>query len=121
MVSFLRARPDCRSPYHESKWEAEEIIRASGLDYTILKCGVIYGKGDHMLDHLSHAFHSLPLFAFVGFKDQPIRPNAVEDIARIAHASLILNELSHKTVPVIGPEQLTLRAAVRRVSDVVEK
>ena len=37
LMSFLRARPDCGSPYHESKWEAEEIVRNSGLDYTILK------------------------------------------------------------------------------------
>ena len=49
LISFLRARPNCGSGYHESKWAAEEIVRGSGLDYTVLKCGVIYGKGDHML------------------------------------------------------------------------
>ena len=68
LLSFLRARPNCGSPYHESKWEAEEIVRKSGLDYTIFKSGVIYGKGDHMLDHLSHAFHTFPFFAFIGNK-----------------------------------------------------
>lgn len=31
MISFLRARPGCGSGYHESKWAAEEIVRASGL------------------------------------------------------------------------------------------
>ena len=36
LMSFLRARPDCGSKYHESKWAAEEIVRASGLDYTIV-------------------------------------------------------------------------------------
>ena len=69
LVSFLRARPGCGSGYHESKFAAEEIVRASGLDYTIFKPGVIYGVGDHMLDHLSHAFHTFPVFAFVGFKE----------------------------------------------------
>ena len=54
-LSFLRARPGCGSSYHESKWAAEEIVRASGLDYTILKSGVIYGRGDHLLDHVSRA------------------------------------------------------------------
>ena len=87
LISFLRARPNCGSAYHESKWEAEEIVRRSGLDYTVLKCGVIYGQGDHMLNHLSHAFYTFPVFAFVGFKDKPIRPNAVEDVARIVKAS----------------------------------
>ncbi len=118
LISFLRARPGCGAPYHESKWAAEEIVRASGLDYTVFKCGVIYGKGDHMLDHLSHAFHTFPLFAFVGFTDQPIRPNAVEDVARIVKASLVDGALSRQTVAVVGPEELTLREAVRRVARV---
>src|SRR6185503_8220054 len=26
LMSFLRARANCGSPYHESKWEAEEIV-----------------------------------------------------------------------------------------------
>jgi NADH dehydrogenase len=117
-ISFLRARPGCGSGYHESKWAAEETVRNSGLDYTILKCGVIYGQGDHMLNHLSHAFHTFPVFAFVGFNDKPIRPNAVEDVARIVSAAVLDGTLSRKTVPVVGPEELTLREAVRRVARV---
>jgi NADH dehydrogenase len=119
LISFLRARPNCGSPYHESKWAAEEIVRQSGLDYTVLKCGVIYGPGDHMLNHLSHAFHTFPLFAFVGFRDKPIRPNAVEDVARIVKACLVEGALARKTVAVLGPEELSLRQAVRRVARVV--
>jgi uncharacterized protein YbjT (DUF2867 family) len=119
LISFLRARPDCESGYHESKWAAEEIVRGSGLDYTVFKCGVIYGSGDHMLNHLSHAFHTFPIFAFVGFTDQPIRPTAVADIARLVKASLTGGELSRQTVAVMGPETLTLRQAVRRVAHVV--
>lgn len=119
LISFLRARPNCGSGYHESKFAAEEIVRASGLDYTVFKCGVIYGKGDHMLDHLSHAFHTFPLFAFVGFKDKTIRPNAIEDVTRIVKASLVDGVLSQRIVAVVGPEELTLREAVRRVARVV--
>ena len=121
LISFLRARPNCGSAYHESKWAAEEIVRGSGLDYTVFKCGVIYGKGDHMLDHLSHAFYTFPLFAFVGFKDKFIRPNAVEDVANLVAAVVTGNVLSRQTVAVLGPEELTLRNAVRRVARVVGK
>jgi NADH dehydrogenase len=121
LISFLRARPNCGSGYHESKWAAEEIVRDSGLDYTIFKCGVIYGKGDHMLDHLSHAFHTFPVFALVGFQDKPIRPTAVEDVVRIVVASLVKGALARRTVAVLGPEQLTLATAVRRVARVVDR
>jgi hypothetical protein len=71
-----------------------------------------------MLDHLSHAFHTFPVFAFVGFKDQLIRPNAVEDVVRLARAAVLEGALSRQTVAVIGPEQLTLRQAVRRVAEI---
>lgn len=121
LISFLRARPNCGSGYHESKFAAEEIVRASGLDYTVFKCGVIYGKGDHMLDHLSHAFYSFPLFAFVGYKDKPIRPTAVEEVASLVAASLTDGALSKQTVAVLGPEELTLRDAVKRVAHVAQK
>lgn len=121
LMSFLRARPNCGSGYHESKWAAEEIIRNSGLDYTILKAGVIYGDGDHMLDHLSHAFHTFPLFAFVGMQEQRVRPCAVEDIATILYAALTEGRLRNETVAVTGPEEMMLSEAVRRVAKVVGK
>ena len=119
LLSFLRARPHCASGYHESKWAAEEIVRQSGLDYSIFKAGVIYGRGDHMLDHLSHAFHTFPIFGLVGFRDQLVRPTAVEDIANLLKASLVDGALTGKTVAVTGPEELTLGEAVRRVARVV--
>ncbi|MGB7157499.1 MAG: NAD(P)H-binding protein [Tepidisphaeraceae bacterium] len=121
LMSFIRARPHCGSPYHESKFDAEEIVRHSGLDYTILKAGVIYGRGDHMLDHLSHAFHTFPIFALVGLQDRPVRPTAVADVARIIAASLVDGRLSRQTVAVVGPEEMTLAEAVRRVASVVGK
>jgi len=119
LLSFLRARPDCGSGYHESKWAAEEIVRRSGLAYTIFKAGVIYGRGDHMLDHLSHAFHTFPIFGFVGFQDRPIRPVAIEDMVRLLATAATGDELARKTIAVLGPEELTLREAVRRVAKVV--
>ena len=119
LLSFLRARPDCGSGYHESKWAAEEIVRGSGLDYAILKSGVIYGRGDHMLDHLSHALHTLPVFGLVGMSEREIAPLAVDDAVRILAAALTTDALSRKTVAMIGPERLALGDAVRRVASVV--
>jgi NADH dehydrogenase len=121
LLSFLRARPSCGSAYHESKWAAEEIVRGSGLDYTIFKAGAIYGRGDHMLDHLSHALHTFPVFGLVGMKEKPIRPLAAEDLVTAILASLHDDRLSHKTVSITGPEEIMLGEAVRRVGEVIER
>jgi NADH dehydrogenase len=116
LMSFLRARPDCGSAYHESKWAAEEIVRASGLNYTVIKAGMVYGLGDHMLDHLSHAVHTFPLFAMVGLKEKRIRPLAIDDLIEVLRAALVEDRLSRKTVAITGAEELQLSEAVRRVA-----
>lgn len=121
LMNFLRARPECGSAYHESKWAAEEIVRDSGLDYTIVKAGVVYGRGDHMLDHLSHAFHTFPIFALVGLKEQTVRPLAIEDLVQVLRAALIERRLKRQTIALIGPEEIYLSEAVRRVAEVVGK
>ena len=121
LVSFLRARPGGGSGYHESKFAAEEIVRGSGLDYTVFKPGVIYGRGDHMLDHLSHAFHTFPVFGFVGFSPKLVRPLAVADFVRVMRAALVEGRLSRATVAVTGPDEMPLTEAVRRVARAVGK
>jgi NADH dehydrogenase len=121
LMSFLRARPDCGSPYHESKWAAEEIVRDSGLDYTVLKAGVIYGCGDHMLDHLSHALFTFPVFATVGLQEKSVRPLAIADLVHVMRAALVDRRMKRQTVAVLGPEEIYLSEAVRRVGEVVGK
>ncbi len=115
LLSFLRARPACGSSYHESKWAAEEIVRGSGLNYTIVKAGVIYGRGDHLLDHLSGALRVLPVFSSVGLREKTVRPVAVEDVARVLKAALVDGALPRRTVAVTGPEEMPLSEVVRRV------
>jgi NADH dehydrogenase len=118
MLSFLRARPDCGSPYHESKWAAEELIRNSGLDYTILKAGMIYGRGDHLVDHVSHSVQTIPLFATVGFHEKSIRPIPVSEIVDVLVAS-IEGKVPKSTVAVTGGEELMLSEVVHRVAKLV--
>jgi len=119
VLSFLRARANCGSGYHESKWAAEEIVRGSGLDYTILKAGVIYGRGDHMLDHLSHTLFTFPVFATMGLRDRAVRPLAVEDLVKVLEAALIDGRLPRETVAMVGPDEMQLREAARRVGQAI--
>jgi NADH dehydrogenase len=119
LMSFLRARPACGAPYHESKWAAEEIVRRSGLDITVLKAGVIYGPGDRLLSHLNRTLRGLPLVPLVGLRGRRLRPLAVDDMAKVLAASLVDPRLSGRTVAVMGPEEVSLEQMVRRVAAVV--
>jgi uncharacterized protein YbjT (DUF2867 family) len=116
LLSFLRARPDCGSSYHESKYQAEQIVRSSRLHHTILKAGVIYGLGDHLLDHLAAAIKTFHVLPSVGMQPKPMRPVAVEDVVRIMTAALTDGRLRDETVAVVGPEELTLAEVTQRVA-----
>ncbi|MGH2688227.1 MAG: NAD(P)H-binding protein [Actinomycetota bacterium] len=113
LVSFLRARPACGSPYHESKWAAEELVRASGLEWTVLKPGMMFGRGDHMLDHLSRVLGQLPVF--VGIGPRVVRPLAVEDAVRVLAAALG-GRLPRQTDALVGPTAIGFDDAARLVA-----
>jgi NADH dehydrogenase len=116
MLSFLRARPDGPTSYHRSKWAAEELVRESGLTWTVFKAGVIYGRGDHLLDHVSRGIQTFPLFGLFGLRATPLRPVAVDDVTRLlAAAALGDARLARHTIAVLGPERLSLEEAVRRI------
>ena len=119
LLSFLRARPDCGSAYHETKWAAEEIVRATRLEWTVLKPGIIFGRGDHMLDHLTRTLCTFPVFISMGRR--LVRPVAIGDVVRILTAALIRGRLARKTSPVTGPTELLFDDAVRLIGRVIGK
>lgn len=119
MVSFLRARPNCGSAYHESKWAAEEIVRESSCDWTVLKAGMMFGRGDHMLDHLSHALYTFPVFLGIGARR--VRPLAVGDAVGVLMAALVEGRLAEQTVGLVGPTEIGFDDAARLVADVIGK
>ena len=120
MVSFLRARPNCGSGYHETKWAAEELIRGSGIPHTILKASMIYGRGDHMVDHVTRAVRSWPVFGTVGFGQRMVRPVPIADFVDVVLAA-VDGRIADPTVAVMGAEELSLSDAVRRVARVAGK
>ncbi|HYP24339.1 MAG TPA: NAD(P)H-binding protein, partial [Actinomycetota bacterium] len=119
IVSFFRARPGTGSPYHDTPWEAEEIVRASPLDWTVLKPGMMYGRGDHMLDHLSKALMTFPVY--VGIGNRKVRPLAIDDAVRVLGAALVDGRLPRKTVALLGPTELSFDEAARLVAKAIGK
>jgi uncharacterized protein YbjT (DUF2867 family) len=117
LTSFLRARPACGSPYHESKWMAEEIVRSSTLEWTVLKPGMMFGHGDHMLDHLSRALATFPVF--IGIGPRRVRPLAVDDAVRVLVAALIEGSMTSRTIGLVGPTELRFDDAARLVAAVI--
>ena len=121
LTSYLRARPDCGCGYHESKWEAETIVRRSGLEYTVLKPGVIYGPGDQMTRSVVRALSTAPVFPRIGFGERSIRPVAIDDVVDVLCAAIVDRRLSNSTVPIVGPEELSVSELVKRIGETIDR
>jgi uncharacterized protein YbjT (DUF2867 family) len=123
-ISYLRARPDKTSKYLQSKWDGEEAVRAASLDYTVIKPGLCFGPRDQMIASIVHTLQLTPLLGFfttVGWLEKTVRPIYVGDMTRIMVEALTESALSCKTVAVVGPEELKLSEAVKRVAKVIGK
>lgn len=49
-MSALGVREDGCCAYQRTKWEAEQLVRRSGLDWTIFRPGMIHGPGSEFLE-----------------------------------------------------------------------
>lgn len=116
LVSYLNVRPNTSSEYYTTKWQGEEIVRSSKLNFTILKAGLIYGEGDHLIHNLSNLFRKLPVFAAVGLREKSVRLVAIEDLVDVIRASLDENRFQRQTVAVLGPEEFPFSQAARRIA-----
>ena len=111
-VSVVASRPDPRQPYHDTKWRAEELVRASGVGATVLRPGVIYGPGDDMVTHLAKMIRFAPVFPVVGRGEAVLQPVDVRDVADAVVAALE-RPGAGPSYDVVGPGRLTLREVVR--------
>jgi len=120
-VSCQRARPKCYNKYYESKWEAEQLIRAAEIDYTILKPTIVYGKNDRFLTSIKQHLDNGSMIPTVGLMEKKINPVAVDDIVTILLAALLEDQLDRQTVNVQGPEAITYSEACKRTAKVLKK
>ena len=121
MLSPLRARRGTGSELYESKAAAEEIVRESGLRYTIVKPGAIYGRGDQLLNNLSYALRTFPVFSLVGYRRCTVRPVAIADVVAILAAAATCGHLRNASLPAVGPDSIHLSDVVRLVAAAVDR
>ncbi len=79
--SIAAGFPDqSRYYYAQSKLQAEEIVRASGLRFCIVRPTMIFGRGSPVLAGLAK-LAALPVIPVFGNGATPVQPIAVDDLA----------------------------------------
>jgi len=102
-MSALGTRTNARARYHQTKWEAEERLRGSGLEWTIFRPSVIYGPGDGFVTMLARMVRRLPVVPVIGNGKYQLQPVAVEQVAEAFARALTREGTAGQTYEVGGP------------------
>jgi uncharacterized protein YbjT (DUF2867 family) len=102
-MSALGTRPGARARYHQTKWEAEEAVRGSDLEWTILRPSIIFGRGDAFVSTLGTAVRRLPVMPVLGDGRYRLQPIPVEQVAEGFARALRTPATVDQTYEVAGP------------------
>ena len=96
--------------YHRTKWQAEELVRASGLDWTIFRPSLIFGRGSEFVKMLTELIRRIPVVPVIGDGQYRMQPVSVEQVAVSFVKALAMPESIGKTYHQGGSESYTYDA-----------
>ena len=80
-MSANGTRANAETGYHKTKWQAEEAVRNSGLDWTIFRPSLIYGKDGEFITMMSDLVRKLPVVPVIGDGKYRMQPVSVKQVA----------------------------------------
>jgi NADH dehydrogenase len=113
-MSALNAAPDGPSRYQRSKGEAEALVEASGLDWTIFRPSVIFGRGDSFLSMFAKLVRLMPVVALAS-ADARFQPVWIGDVAHCFATAVDDPRTVGQRYDLCGPAVYTLRELVAKI------
>ena len=115
-LSQLGATPSSAYTLHSIKGQVEEIVRNSGVAYTIIRSGIVYGEEDAFINHIASILSINPIFFLMpGFGEIVLHPIYIADLVEVLVRSLNRIHLVDQVVEVGGPEYTTLEDLISTI------
>ena len=114
-VSITNPSANSDLEYFKGKGVLEEYLKNTGIDYSIIRPAVLFGRQDILINNIAWMVRHLPIFGVFGKGDYRIQPIHVDDFANI-----IINECDNNKnaiINAIGPETFTYKELVKRIMD----
>lgn len=105
-MSNLGASNDQRFPLLYSKWLGEQEVSKSGIDFTVFRPSVMFGRGDGFISVLSDIVKKLPVVPVIGAGKVKFQLISVDDIASCVSLSLEKDETINRVISLGGPDHL---------------
>jgi uncharacterized protein YbjT (DUF2867 family) len=120
-MSALGTRANAVSRYHRTKWEAEEIVRGSGLEFTIFRPSLIFGPRDMFVNLFAKIIRYSPVVPILGRQDAKFQPVAIEAVAGAFVKSLTEVRAVGQTFDLAGPEIFTMSEIIDQILAVMKR
>lgn len=118
-TSPIGADPHSAYQYLRTKGQAEELIKSSGLDYTILHASSVYGENDDWTMPMAMGMHALPfILPIPGDGKSRLQPLHVDDMAECLARCLCDKTKIGKTIAVGGPQILSFDDVISEIMKV---
>ncbi len=115
-VSQLGASSSSAYTLMRIKGMAEELIRSSGLAYTIIRSGMVFGEDDAFINHIAMMLRSSPfVFLMPGRGEVVVHPIYIDDLVEAIVRSLEAIDTVDTSMDIGGPEYITLEDLIRTV------
>lgn len=103
-VSAIGAGPDPTYPYWHAKWQAEQAVTASSVNWSILRSSLVFGPEDDFFNRLARLVRRAPVAPVAGNGKTRFQPIWVEDVVSCLVACLDEGVHDRETVEIGGSE-----------------
>ncbi len=111
-VSSMAAKRMVRDAYGQTKLEIENLFKTSGLDYTIIRPSIVYGRGE--LGLIGKSLFALPfVIPVIGDGKYKMNPVYIGDVVSAVCVSVVSDIAIRKEYDVAGAGNLSLNEIVQ--------
>jgi NADH dehydrogenase len=118
-LSGAGAAADAAQHWFRLKWQAEEYVKASGLEWVIIRPTWVYGPDDNSLNRILRFASFLPFIPTFGSGKQEMQPVFIDDVARVAADAALKPEAANHLFELGGPEVMTMDDVFRTALEVM--
>ena len=111
--SGLGVSKNSRSSYFISKFNAEQLIKNSGLQYTIFRPSYIVGKDDYLTKNISKQISKNQVL-IPGSGKFMLQPISIVDVCSCINVALNSSKFSNKIIDLVGPNKISFEKLIKQ-------
>jgi uncharacterized protein YbjT (DUF2867 family) len=108
-------------PYYGAKWEMEQAVGASGLEYVVFRPSFVFGSDGGALPLFIRQVRWSPVTPVIGSGERLLQPIWVDDVAVFFARAIDLPGAANRTFDLGGPDRVSWNELYERIARTLGK